>query len=168
MGVHSRDLLWLGGSLSCAVTTAVMAATGTVHPPAGATALLAVVDSGVADLGWFLLLVILLGCTLMQCVALLLNNVQRRFPLYWWSPEEVGHRWARSSKRQDDVEKAASVRKASSVAGHASHREDADTSSDDCCLQLTVTKDQVTVPEDMHITPEEMQMLEALRIRLQL
>ncbi|KAI2624918.1 HPP family-domain-containing protein [Hypoxylon sp. NC1633] len=92
LGIASRDLTWVAGSLSCACAVAFMALTGTVHPPAGATALLSVVDKNVAGLGWFLIPVILLGVVLMQCVALLLNNIQRRFPIYWWTPAEVGRR----------------------------------------------------------------------------
>lgn len=164
---QSRDLMWLGGSLSCAATTAVMALTGTVHPPAGATALLAVVDNGVADLGWFLLPVILLGCTLMQCVALLLNNAQRRFPLYWWSPGKVGQAWKRSPNSADDIEKSPNKRTASSVACDASHREHGDTSSfEGLSPQLIINRSKVEVPSDMYLTPEEMQLLEALRDRL--
>lgn len=70
-----------------------MALTGTVHPPAGATALMAVLDERVAGLGWFLVCPLLLGCGLMLAVAMLVNNVQRRFPYYWWSPGETGGFW---------------------------------------------------------------------------
>ncbi|KAH8647315.1 HPP family-domain-containing protein [Xylariales sp. PMI_506] len=108
-GNSNSHLLWLAGSASCAAATAVMALTGTVHPPAGATALLAVVDEQVAGLGWFLLVVVLLGCVLMQAVALVVNNLAglaapsssgRRFPAYWWTPEEVGHGWKRGLRNK--------------------------------------------------------------------
>lgn len=66
-----------------------MAFTKTVHPPAGATALLAVVDDAIIDLGWFLIPVVLLGCALMLVAALVINNIQRRFPIYWWTPEDL-------------------------------------------------------------------------------
>ncbi|KAK8035463.1 hpp family protein [Apiospora rasikravindrae] len=92
-GVPAHDLTWLAGALACASATAVMALTGTVHPPAGATALLAVVDADVRALGWFLIPVMLLGCALMFSVALLVNNIQRRFPVYWWTAGEVGGWW---------------------------------------------------------------------------
>lgn len=81
------DVQWVGGALACALSTALMALTKTVHPPAGATALLAVVDANLARIGWLLLPVVLLGCALMLAVALLVNNLQRRFPMYWWTPE---------------------------------------------------------------------------------
>ncbi|KAK3296450.1 HPP family-domain-containing protein [Chaetomium fimeti] len=96
---HFEAIRWLGASLACACATALMALTGTVHPPAGATALMAVLDPRLADLGWFLFLPLLLGCCLMVAVAMLVNNVQRRFPYYWWSPNETGGYWRR--RRQE-------------------------------------------------------------------
>ncbi|CAA7257441.1 unnamed protein product [Cyclocybe aegerita] len=50
-----QDLLWLAGSLSCATSIVLMQITGTVHPPAGATALLAAVNTEIRDMGWYYL-----------------------------------------------------------------------------------------------------------------
>ncbi|ETS80950.1 hypothetical protein PFICI_08479 [Pestalotiopsis fici W106-1] len=155
-GESLQNLMWLGGSVSCALATAVMALTGTVHPPAGATALLAVVDNNVAAIGWFLLPVILLGCVLMQIVALLLNNVHRRFPLYWWSPEEVGYGWSNEDSRAKDTEKN-DLCDSSRAEARASHH---------TFVQLVVSREHLHVPETVYITPEEFAVLEALRARL--
>lgn len=92
-----EDLRWLAASVACAAATAVMALTGTVHPPAGATALIAVTDDNAYHLGWKLIPAVLLGSILMQAIALIINNLQRRYPTYWWSPEEVGQFWTKSS-----------------------------------------------------------------------
>jgi CBS-domain-containing membrane protein len=62
-----------------------MAMTKTVHPPAGATALLAAVDPQVRELGWCLVPVVMLSVGLMFGVALVVGNLQRCYPLYWWS-----------------------------------------------------------------------------------
>lgn len=154
--------MWLGGSVSCAVATAVMALTGTVHPPAGATALLAVVDSDIAAMGWFLLPVIILGCVLMQGVALLLNNIQRRFPIYWWSPDQVGDRWSDGKNHSSrscgdkDMEVTDISRSSHSELG----------TSNDTILQLVVSKGQLYIPDTVYITPEELALLETLRERL--
>ncbi|PHH82512.1 hypothetical protein CDD82_5766 [Ophiocordyceps australis] len=83
------DIQWLGGALACSATTALMGLTKTMHPPAGATALLAVVDKKLLDLGWRLIPVMMLGCALMLGVALLLNNIDRQFPMYWWTPQDL-------------------------------------------------------------------------------
>ncbi|PFH62308.1 hypothetical protein XA68_14168 [Ophiocordyceps unilateralis] len=85
-----NDIRWLGGALACATATVLMALTKTVHPPAGATALSAVVDAKLVDLGWRLVPVVMLGSTLMLGMSLLINNIDRRFPLYWWTPLDLG------------------------------------------------------------------------------
>ena len=80
------ELRWLAGSLSTAVAIVVMQITKTTHPPAGATALLAAVDPDVHRLSWYLLPVILLSSTLVLVTALVFNNIQRRFPVFWLQP----------------------------------------------------------------------------------
>jgi len=81
-----QDLLWLAGSLSCAASVVAMQVTGTTHPPAGATALLAAVNTEIRDMGWYYLPVVLLTSSLVLVVALLLNNIQRRYPVFWIQP----------------------------------------------------------------------------------
>ncbi|DAA79270.1 TPA_exp: HPP family protein [Trichophyton benhamiae CBS 112371] len=87
-GLHPRheELYWIAGPLCCAAATLVMALTKTVHPPAGATALLSAVDPRTRHLGWFLLPVVLLACMLILVTALIFNNIERRFPTHWWTP----------------------------------------------------------------------------------
>ena len=86
MAPNDDSIRWVGGALACAIATSIMAATDNVHPPAGATALIAVVDVPSRKLGWWMIPLVLLSCVIMMGVALILNNVQRRFPMYWWSP----------------------------------------------------------------------------------
>ncbi|KAG5352791.1 hypothetical protein C0989_000453 [Termitomyces sp. Mn162] len=81
-----QELEWLAGSLACATSIVAMQVTGTTHPPAGATALLAAVNSDIRDIGWYYLPVVLLTSTLALVVALLLNNIQRRYPVFWFHP----------------------------------------------------------------------------------
>lgn len=63
-----------------------MQMTATTHPPAGATALLAAVNDEVIAIGWYYLPVILLSSALVLVSALLINNIQRRYPVYWFEP----------------------------------------------------------------------------------
>ncbi|KAM0344739.1 hypothetical protein ACHAPU_007111 [Fusarium lateritium] len=98
------SIQWLGGAIACATVTAIMALTKTIHPPAGATALIAVVDDRVLDLGWFFIAVVVFNCTIMFGVALLVNNVQRVFPVYWWTPVDL-----KSLKTERHMEKPADV-----------------------------------------------------------
>lgn len=37
-------------------------------------------------MGWYYLPVVLLSSTLALGVALVLNNIQRRYPVFWWEP----------------------------------------------------------------------------------
>ncbi|KAJ3994490.1 hypothetical protein F5050DRAFT_1773890 [Lentinula boryana] len=63
-----------------------MQMTTTTHPPAGATALLAAVSPEVYVMGWYYLPVVFLSSTLVLISALLVNNVQRRYPVFWFTP----------------------------------------------------------------------------------
>lgn len=81
-----ETLEWLCGALSTAVAIVIMQVTNTMHPPAGATALVAAVDKDVRALSWYLLPVILLSSTVVLVTALLFNNIQRRFPVFWLQP----------------------------------------------------------------------------------
>ena len=65
--------------------------TKTTHPPAGATALLVAVDDSIYALGWYYLPVVLLSSTMVLVSALLVNNVQRRYPTFWWEPVTPPH-----------------------------------------------------------------------------
>ncbi|KAH7930082.1 hypothetical protein BV22DRAFT_1001442 [Leucogyrophana mollusca] len=80
------ELQWLAGSLSVAITVVAMQMTTTTHPPAGATALLATVNQEIIDLSWYYLPVVLLSSTLALAVALIINNIQRRYPVFWFAP----------------------------------------------------------------------------------
>ncbi|KAH6688457.1 HPP family protein [Plectosphaerella plurivora] len=110
------EVRWVGGALACAAATSVMAITKTVHPPAGATALLAVVDDNVVRLGWFLIPIMLCGCGLMLVVALIVNNIQRQFPMYWWTPEDLRATTLPWVRRDVDLEKQLSTPSAAQTA----------------------------------------------------
>lgn len=100
-----EQLRWLAGALSVGAVSVVMSMTGTVHPPAGATALLAATDSIITDLGWWLLALILLGSMLMLTSALITNNIMRQFPMYWWTPANLAALHGKKNATTD-VEKA--------------------------------------------------------------
>ncbi|KAA1477290.1 HPP-domain-containing protein, partial [Dentipellis sp. KUC8613] len=81
-----EQLRWLSASISCATAIVAMQITGTTHPPAGATALLPSVDESFTELGWYYIAVVLLSSALALAVALLVNNIQRRYPAHWFTP----------------------------------------------------------------------------------
>ncbi|KAG9073292.1 hypothetical protein KI688_001084 [Linnemannia hyalina] len=82
-------LHWLLCSLAVSISLFVMQVTHTVHPPASASALIAVTGGqAIYDLGyWYLLCPIALGVALMMIVAMLVNNVVRTYPSHWWAPK---------------------------------------------------------------------------------
>ncbi|ADH86813.1 HPP family protein [Desulfurivibrio alkaliphilus] len=80
--------LWLAAALAVATAIALMHLTKTLHPPGGATALIAVIGGEeIHQLGyWYLLFPIASGALIMLLVALLINNIpaSRRYPVFWW------------------------------------------------------------------------------------
>jgi len=80
--------LWFASSFSVATAIAVMHGTKTLHPPGGATSLIAVIGSQkIHNLGfYYVLMPIGLGAFIMLIVALLVNNLckSRRYPEFWF------------------------------------------------------------------------------------
>ncbi|WP_163338816.1 HPP family protein [Desulfopila sp. IMCC35008] len=81
------EQLWLASSLSVATAIAVMHATKTLHPPGGATALIAVIGSAkIHNLGYlYVVLPVGIGALIMLVIALLVNNIpkKRSYPEFW-------------------------------------------------------------------------------------
>ncbi|KAJ5657653.1 uncharacterized protein N7484_001302 [Penicillium longicatenatum] len=148
---NSENYTSLGGALSCGLTTFLMVLTNTVHPPAGATSLLAVTNPQVVGLGWFLFPVMMLGATLMQVAALLINNIHRRFPLYWWTPRPL------SRPQNRDVEQP--EKEAPSL---PSQYEDSLKEP----RQLIVGRSEILVPDGVYLTASERKILKEIQERV--
>jgi CBS-domain-containing membrane protein len=80
--------LWLAAALAVATSIAAMHATKTLHPPGGATALIAVIGSKkIHALGYlYAIIPVGAGVVIMLIVALLVNNIpkKRRYPEFWF------------------------------------------------------------------------------------
>ena len=80
--------MWLASSVAVATAIAAMHATKTLHPPGGATALIAVMGSDrIHNLGFlYPLIPVGAGALIMLIVALLVNNIpkSRRYPEFWF------------------------------------------------------------------------------------
>jgi len=90
VGVTCFKLLGVTG-FSCAMAVSlailVMLLTRTLHPPGGATALIAVITPSIQPLGYYYVLAPAgVGALIMLLVALLTNNLanKRRYPRYWF------------------------------------------------------------------------------------
>lgn len=83
---HSH--LWFAAAMSVATALALMHASNTLHPPGGATALIAVIGGeSVHKLGYFYAVIpTAAGASAMLLVALLVNNIprNRRYPEFWF------------------------------------------------------------------------------------
>lgn len=80
--------LWLAEAAAVATSIAAMHLTRTLHPPGGATALIAVIGSPeIHNLGfWYVLAPATVGPLILLAVALLVNNIPgtRRYPEIWF------------------------------------------------------------------------------------
>lgn len=78
------DIIWLNAPLAVGLSIVLMQVTKTLHPPGGATALIAVIGSEkVKTLGYtYVLSPVLTGCLILFLVALIFNNVteHRSYP----------------------------------------------------------------------------------------
>jgi CBS-domain-containing membrane protein len=81
-------LTWVAAALAVSLAVAAMVITKTVHPPGGATALIAVIGGKqIHELGFLYALVpVGLGAVILLLVALLVNNLSknRKYPEYWF------------------------------------------------------------------------------------
>ncbi len=77
-------------ALSVSISIVAMHFTRTMHPPGGATAMIAAIGGdAIHQLGyWYLLAPVGVGVLVMLLVALLSNNLsanpKRHYPIYWW------------------------------------------------------------------------------------
>ncbi len=82
-----HDQPWLAQAMAVATAIAVMHATRTLHPPGGATALIAVIGSpSIHELGFlYVLIPATLGPLVLLAVGLVVNNIpkSRRYPEIW-------------------------------------------------------------------------------------
>lgn len=92
IGVAAQQFLngegWLPASAAVATAIAAMHATKTLHPPGGATALIAVIGGEpIHRLGYlYVLMPTALGAGILLAVALLVNNIpkSRKYPEFWF------------------------------------------------------------------------------------
>jgi CBS-domain-containing membrane protein len=92
VGVASYQMLhsnmWIASAVAVAAAVALMHGTRTLHPPGGATALIAVIGGEtIHNLGFLYPLVPAgLGAFIMLIVALVVNNIPRtrRYPEFWF------------------------------------------------------------------------------------
>lgn len=161
MSPHYESIRWIGGAIACATATAAMALTKTVHPPAGATALLAVVDRTAASLGWRLIGVVIVGSLVMMGTALLVNNIQNKFPMYWWTPEDLRPERPDVFKEKEEVDVEGRVVRTITLDEESLTDVDADSGA-----EIVLQKDKLIIRGNVSLSPEEQELLETISERL--
>ncbi|KAH3940577.1 hypothetical protein HBH53_213640 [Parastagonospora nodorum] len=154
---HSEyeSIKWIAGAVACGIASAVMLLTNTVHPPGGASAVLAATDPVITAMGWYFAGLVLWGTTLMVIVGLVVNNIQRQFPMYWWTPLDL-----RKAKKEDEEtmpDARGGVEKKESEAEQTYGRDNE---------RIHITGAAVLLPEDLSMNAEETEVLERLSERL--
>jgi hypothetical protein len=151
---HFESLRWIAGALSVGVSSAVMGFTKTIHPPAGATVLLCSTTPAITALGWLLLPLVIMGSLLLVAVACVVNNIQRQFPVYWWTSADLG------PKKEVDLEKTPSGKE------EATERSSNETHTFDAKNRIEIDEVGIMVPDWLNLAPEEQVLLNCLRTRL--
>lgn len=91
----------------------------------------------------------------MIIVGLFLNNIQRQFPVYWWTPMDI-----RRAKRQD-------IETVPDAKGGLEQREtEEEQKYDQQYEKIEITGAEVILPEALSLNKDEADLLEKLRIRL--
>jgi hypothetical protein len=144
---------WIAGAVSCGTASAVMLLTGTVHPPGGASAVLAATEPVITAMGYYFVGLVAFGTFLMLAVALILNNIQRQFPMYWWTPLDLHTVKKEIPEEIPDAEGGLEKRMT---------EEDIETKA----LEIHISAFNISLPEDVSLNPAEVNILESLRDRL--
>jgi len=143
-GEYMHNLRFIAGALAVGLSSAAMGITGTIHPPAGATALLAATEPKIVKLGWKFLGYIVLGSTALVVVGLVVNNLQRQWPIYWWTAADLG-------EKQGDIE------------GVDGDEEEEEKMGDG---RVVIDKKGIELPIGLELRYEERAVLEGIRQRL--
>ncbi|KAI4918246.1 hypothetical protein J4E90_002629 [Alternaria incomplexa] len=154
---HSEfdSIRWIAGAIACGCASAVMLLTNTVHPPGGASAVLAATDPVITAMGWYFVGLVLWGTTLMIAVGLVINNIQRQFPIYWWTPLDL------QKVKIGDEEVVPDA------TGGLERKKSADEQHYDCERhRIEINGARITLPDDLNLNAEETRVLEKLQGKL--
>lgn len=101
------DIIWLTAPLAVSLSIVMMQITKTLHPPGGATALIAVVGSEKIKALGFLYVIspVLMGSVILLVVALIFNNMtpHRHYPTNQYFTRSLIRRLRRAPKRAGQV-----------------------------------------------------------------
>lgn len=153
-----------------------MVLTGTTYPPAGATALLAVVDPPTRALGWYVLALGVLGSVVCVGEGCVVVNAGRRYPTWWWSERMMGTRDEGRLQRGShggggvqergggwDVEKG----EGRGADDGSERREGDEAGEEEDAFAVIFTSDRIYLPSVQRVAVEKAEVLRMLRGRLE-
>jgi hypothetical protein len=149
-----EDHLWLAGSLSCSIASTVMAITKTTHPPSGGTALIAATQADIRALGWYYVPVVMLSSVLMMAVGLITNNIQRQYPMYWWTSGSLG-------PQEDAVKKIVDTELSEGYESELTVR-DAEKAGE----AIVLSSEGVIIPDFLQLSYDQRAVLDELRTKI--
>lgn len=118
--------------------------------------MLAATSPEITEMGWYFVGLVMWGTTLMLLVGLVINNIQRQFPMYWWTNLPL-----RETVR-DDVEVGEDGN------GGFEEGEKKDEAVDDEEVhEICISATGVVMPKDFALNGQEAELLEQLRNRLE-
>lgn len=101
------DIIWLTAPLAVALSIVVMQMTKTLHPPGGATALIAVIGSEkIKALGYlYVLTPVFTGCIILLAVAMIFNNItrHRKYPTDKRFTNSIRRMFIRRKPQADEI-----------------------------------------------------------------
>lgn len=132
-----------------------MLLTNTVHPPGGASAVLAATEPVITAMGYYFVGLVMWGTTLMLIVGLFINNIQRQFPVYWWTPLDVRKARIEDEECVPDARGGIERKKAKEEQRYDQEGE-----------RIEINGAEVLLPDNMSLNVEEAEVLARLRERL--
>ncbi|KAI8878903.1 hypothetical protein K501DRAFT_257768 [Backusella circina FSU 941] len=96
---------WVSGATAMAFSLLFMQITGTIHPPGGATAVIATTSDSSTELGWAFIGVVALSAAIQIAVGLIFNNIEGRYPVFWWAPYKKPEKLEVDPTNTNDIEK---------------------------------------------------------------
>lgn len=155
------DNYWASGALSVGVSSVLMSILNCVHPPAGASALLPSIDSDVRELSWWYLPVQIISSLLIITVACITGNIFRSYPVYWWSPADVG------PPKKLTPEELGAIKTEESETDDQVDLEDPIIVRSSNSKQISISHQVIVVPAGLDLDELDVEWLETFRLKLE-
>ena len=127
--------------------------------------MIAATQADITALGWYYVPVVMLSASLAISVALITNNVQRRYPVFWLVPEKIHSRSekAKAAKAEAQLPSPTSEKKAEPTKVSHEGATLADIETQYRKDHVLISKDHVHVPEYLGLEDEHTQVLQELQ-----